>query len=545
MILQWFDIVLKELHGKNFTCFSFRNEWFLFVEHFCRSIFTTCSLEKCLEEFDRSLNNCKKIHGRKFHYYELDFYDFLKQIDKEHMLIIDKNGDNFAVDKIIQFCADIIPKPVLETLNSRKKIKFALKNYKYHKSDVNVNIISLKSLYFYLSQKYMSMESQRLKRNEDREDFRNFIELNQYAENPAAAFLFCNFTIIDEIKQMIKQNPKPKKDREEETDILIKHLQLKQASNSLQTQSAQDDCKPNYESMYTSSTMQPEPLPSTQQSTMNYQNDLYNIIETSPVHHENIIEIKCESNTKKDENLILTKQLIKKHQSLQKPNRSINKIIILGKNKNKQNEKKRKVSQKVINRSSDLYAIQDARPLLTPKSANMRSKNLKKEKILKDSFEKSEILVSKIKEEPKEIDIQFEYSAESSESYSPINLKKEMSKIDEYVFIEEHEIYSLNKITKERPNKKQKLSNRKKRKPQRELTEADKKAIAHQQQWKCARCNTSLPVRFEVHHIQEHSVTGNDHFTNLIALCPNCHSNETEKQRKMRKPHIWKGFYNK
>ncbi len=78
-------------------------------------------------------------------------------------------------------------------------------------------------------------------------------------------------------------------------------------------------------------------------------------------------------------------------------------------------------------------------------------------------------------------------------------------------------------------------------KHKRTLTEADKKAVASSQKWKCKHCDNLLSVRYEVHHIDEHSISGNDHYTNLIALCPNCHSEETEQSRKDKKPAIWSG----
>lgn len=84
-------------------------------------------------------------------------------------------------------------------------------------------------------------------------------------------------------------------------------------------------------------------------------------------------------------------------------------------------------------------------------------------------------------------------------------------------------------------------------KKKRLLTPANKKYIAQLQGWKCVDCKNNLPSRyniilffpnsnknrFEVDHIIPVSESGLDTFDNLQALCPNCHSKKTERDRIM------------
>jgi len=64
----------------------------------------------------------------------------------------------------------------------------------------------------------------------------------------------------------------------------------------------------------------------------------------------------------------------------------------------------------------------------------------------------------------------------------------------------------------------------------RKLSESLKKIIASQQDWKCLKCNSSLPPSFQVDHIIPFSVSKDDSEGNLQALCPNCHSLKTQRE---------------
>lgn len=64
----------------------------------------------------------------------------------------------------------------------------------------------------------------------------------------------------------------------------------------------------------------------------------------------------------------------------------------------------------------------------------------------------------------------------------------------------------------------------------RKLSESEKKIIAHSQEWKCGHCNNLLPASYQIDHIIPHAINGNDDKSNLMALCPTCHSNKTQKE---------------
>jgi 5-methylcytosine-specific restriction endonuclease McrA len=51
--------------------------------------------------------------------------------------------------------------------------------------------------------------------------------------------------------------------------------------------------------------------------------------------------------------------------------------------------------------------------------------------------------------------------------------------------------------------------------------------VAYSQQYKCKQCKYLLPPTFQIDHIVELADGGKDEFTNLQALCPNCHAEKT------------------
>lgn len=66
----------------------------------------------------------------------------------------------------------------------------------------------------------------------------------------------------------------------------------------------------------------------------------------------------------------------------------------------------------------------------------------------------------------------------------------------------------------------------------RKLTESEKKIIACSQKWTCQKCNELLPSSYQVDHIVPHCITADDSQNNLVALCPTCHADKTQKENK-------------
>lgn len=64
----------------------------------------------------------------------------------------------------------------------------------------------------------------------------------------------------------------------------------------------------------------------------------------------------------------------------------------------------------------------------------------------------------------------------------------------------------------------------------RKLTSAEKQYVAQLQNYKCDECKTQLSV-YEVDHIEQHCCRGNDNISNLVALCPTCHSMKTAREK--------------
>jgi len=51
--------------------------------------------------------------------------------------------------------------------------------------------------------------------------------------------------------------------------------------------------------------------------------------------------------------------------------------------------------------------------------------------------------------------------------------------------------------------------------------------IAYKSKYRCNMCHILLPPTFEVDHIKELWEGGKDEYSNLQALCPNCHATKT------------------
>lgn len=91
-------------------------------------------------------------------------------------------------------------------------------------------------------------------------------------------------------------------------------------------------------------------------------------------------------------------------------------------------------------------------------------------------------------------------------------------------------------------SKRKNSSRNKKKKLKRTWTQTDKKIFAASQNFECGFCNSKLDGTFEVDHLEEFHIDGNDHFMNGIATCSKCHRDKTEFDRKCSNLHKWKGF---
>lgn len=69
------------------------------------------------------------------------------------------------------------------------------------------------------------------------------------------------------------------------------------------------------------------------------------------------------------------------------------------------------------------------------------------------------------------------------------------------------------------------------RNAKRRLTEAEKKAVAAEQRWHCALCDQLFQI-YEVDHIEQFCIRGNNDRRNLQALCCDCHAIKTRKDRE-------------
>jgi hypothetical protein len=67
-------------------------------------------------------------------------------------------------------------------------------------------------------------------------------------------------------------------------------------------------------------------------------------------------------------------------------------------------------------------------------------------------------------------------------------------------------------------------------KSSRKLKESDKKVIAASQLWKCKMCENLLTSSYQIDHIVPYSISYDDKYTNLQALCANCHSSKSQRE---------------
>jgi len=69
----------------------------------------------------------------------------------------------------------------------------------------------------------------------------------------------------------------------------------------------------------------------------------------------------------------------------------------------------------------------------------------------------------------------------------------------------------------------------------RTLTEAEKKAVAAEQGYRCAMCN-EVVTDYEVDHIEQQAIRKNHHRLNLQMLCVACHRKKSRKDRQFGDP---------
>ena len=72
----------------------------------------------------------------------------------------------------------------------------------------------------------------------------------------------------------------------------------------------------------------------------------------------------------------------------------------------------------------------------------------------------------------------------------------------------------------------------------RKLTKAEKIKVAASQKWRCMRCSELLDECFEVDHVEQHSLRGDDSSSNVQALCPRCHRKKTYDDLYISSPYF-------
>lgn len=63
------------------------------------------------------------------------------------------------------------------------------------------------------------------------------------------------------------------------------------------------------------------------------------------------------------------------------------------------------------------------------------------------------------------------------------------------------------------------------------FTAFQRNAIARQQEWKCKQCCNLLPAAYQIDHICPLFQHGTNSLDNLQALCSNCHSDKSLRER--------------
>ena len=69
----------------------------------------------------------------------------------------------------------------------------------------------------------------------------------------------------------------------------------------------------------------------------------------------------------------------------------------------------------------------------------------------------------------------------------------------------------------------------------RKLTEAEKKAVAAEQRYRCAMCD-EVVADYEIDHVEQQCIRNNHHRSNLQMLCVACHRAKTRRDRQFLDP---------
>jgi len=96
--------------------------------------------------------------------------------------------------------------------------------------------------------------------------------------------------------------------------------------------------------------------------------------------------------------------------------------------------------------------------------------------------------------------------------------KNNENDLSHYVIITEEEYDALK--NENNNNKKCKIHKR-------NVSSLTKKMVASNQEWKCGSCNQTLDYTYEIDHHIPLFKGGSNEFSNLIALCRNCHGKKT------------------
>lgn len=80
--------------------------------------------------------------------------------------------------------------------------------------------------------------------------------------------------------------------------------------------------------------------------------------------------------------------------------------------------------------------------------------------------------------------------------------------------------------------------------PKREYSTTHRIEIAYKSKYLCNSCQTLLPPTFEIDHIVEIRDGGKDEYSNLQALCPNCHAEKT-RANTLKRNRVFKEHFSK
>lgn len=570
------------------------------LDQFCNNLFSIYNTNLCIKDFEQLLLQKKKKH-KKLCYYEYDVDSFLKTIELESHSIDETTKMNVAKRKMVEFCLSIFSSSRKSNNNNDDdnivNMDDAIEILKQRTG--TVKLIRLETLNCFLKERYFMMNKYRIEKEMDAEDFCNFIELGIYSDTPWWTFLFKHHFIIDELINTLKSMPKLIRDSKIETEDLMSLFDnLKSISNNknngFSTVDSSDlnknDKKEKVIDDFDLNFLKP---PTNQKSTL--KNELEKKTITSPYFVSTFsanTKMPTTIEKQKQQNKVQNKEQEKKKEIIcveceksvcicddveqftknlkEKSRKEMDKIdqyvfvdeevesIVQIKNKEKQ-ENTNKIFQKDLQFDQN-NVITTAAATLNSLSPLLMSSISSTPSISSSSMSIDETLNNAlvIHQKPKKkrksttgnivpsivvnnyINV-VEKSAISTTTATKTFSKYENNDDNKSLKLDDEDDYELNQLLSKIKRKKKTTKDLtiEKIKHKRTLSRTDKDAVAESQKWRCKHCDNLLRIGFEVHHIEEHAISGNDHYTNLIALCPNCHREETEQSRKDKKPSIW------